>query len=401
MLTRLRSIWTIPDLRNKILFTIAMLLLVRVAAFVPVPGVPASSISTLLSNNKSLQQFFGLLDVFSGGSFSTFSIIAIGVYPYITASIVVQLLQGIIPALGAWQREGEVGRNRLAQLTRYITVPLALLQAFGQMAIISQLDTSLASQFNLLDPTKFVPTLGTMLSLTAGTMFLVWMGELITENGIGNGISLIIFANIMVKVPQEISSSLISGSSTGSGIDNGAILAFLGAIALYLVMTFVMVYVYQAQRRVPVQYPTKRQIGATVRGGQETTYIPLQVNSAGMIPLIFASSILLLPVVIAQFLTLSTNKALVNAFGNVRVFLDSTNWWYWAIYGVLVFAFTYFYATVIWEQQNMAENLQKQGAFIPGIRPGPRTAEYLSKVLNYITFGGAVFLGIVAIAPAL
>jgi len=401
MLSRLRSMWTIPDLRNKILFTIGMLLLVRVAAFVPVPGVPASSISSLLSQNQGLSQFFGLLGVFSGGSFSSFSIIAIGVYPYITASIVVQLLQGIIPKLGAWSREGEIGRNRLSQLTRYITVPLALLQAFGQMAIISQLDPTLASNFNLLDPTKLVPTLGTMISLTAGTMFLVWLGELITENGIGNGISLIIFANIMVKVPQEIGSQLISSGSTGSGIDNGAILTFVGSLILYTAMTFVMVYVYQAQRRIPVQYPTKRRIGSGVRGGQETTYIPLQVNSSGMIPLIFASSILLLPVVIANFLTYSTNATLRNWFSNVRVFLDSTNWWYWVFYGGLVFLFTFFYAIVVWDQQNTADNLQKQGAFIPGIRPGLRTDEYLRKVLYRITFGGALFLGIVAVAPAL
>jgi len=401
MWNRLRSMWTIPDLRNKILFTIGMLLIFRIVAYVPVPGISAESLNKFLSGNQNLSQFFGLLDVFSGGSLQNFSIVALGVYPYITASIVVQLLQGIIPKLGALSREGETGQNRLSQITRYITVPLALLQAFGQLAILVQAGAVSSTQFNLFSASTLAPTLATLLSLTAGTMFLVWLGELITENGIGNGISLIIFANIMVKVPQTVGSSLVSSSSTGSGVDNGGILALGGVLILGLVMIFAMVYIYQAQRRVPVQYPTKRRFFSGVRGGQETTYIPLQVNSAGMIPIIFASSILLLPVVIANFMTYSSNKGLSDAFSRVRVFLDPSNWWYWLAFGVLVFAFTYFYAVVIWDQQNLADNLQKQGAFIPGIRPGFKTDEYLKKILYRITFGGALFLGIVAVAPAL
>jgi preprotein translocase subunit SecY len=402
MVTRLRSMWTIPDLRNKILFTLAMLLAFRVVAFVPVPGIDPNALNKALGQNQGgLNQFFGLLDVFTGGSLQYFSIVSMGVYPYITASIVVQLLQGIIPRLAALQREGEVGRNRLSQLTRYITVPLALLQAFGQMALIVNAGLIPATQFNLLDKTALVPTLATLISLTAGTMFLVWLGELITENGIGNGISLIIFANIMVKMPQNIGSALVSSSSTGSGINNGSLITLALIAGLGLAMTFAMVYVYQAQRRVPVQYPTKRRFASGVRGGSDTSYIPLQVNSSGMIPLIFASSILLLPVVISNFMTYSTNKGLSNWFSNVRLFLDVSNWWYWVIYGALVAMFTFFYATVIWQQQNLADNLQKQGAFIPGIRPGARTDEYLNRILLRITFGGAIFLGIVAVAPAL
>jgi preprotein translocase subunit SecY len=403
MVTRLRSMWTIPDLRNKILFTLAMLIVFRIIAYVPVPGIDPAALSKSLSqNNNGLTQFFGLMDVFTGGSLQNFSIAAMGVYPYITASIVVQLLQGIIPRLGALQKEGEVGRNRLSQLTRYITVPLALLQAFGQMALLVNAGVINQSQFNLFDGSAFIPTLGTLISLTAGTMFLVWLGEIITENGIGNGISLIIFANIMVKLPQTIGSALVSSSSTGSGISNGSIVTLVLIVALALAMTYAMVYVYQAQRRVPVQYPTKRRfLAGGLRGGSETTYIPLQVNSAGMIPLIFASSILLLPVVIANFMSYSTNTTLKDAFGGVRVWLDVSNWWYWVIYGALVAMFTFFYATVIWEQQNLPENLQKQGAFIPGIRPGQRTRDYLNRILLRITLGGAVFLGIVAIAPAL
>lgn len=402
MWARLRSIWTIPDLRNKVLFTLAMLLVFRVVSYVPVPGIDPAALNQQLSQQGSnLNQFFGLLDVFTGGSLYNFGIAAMGVYPYITASIVVTLLQGIIPRLGALAHEGEAGRNRLSQITRYITVPLALLQGFGQMALLVQLGAISNTQFNLFNGATVVPTLSTLVSLTAGTMFLVWLGELITENGIGNGISLIIFANIMVKIPQNIGSTLVSSSGTGGGINNGGLLQLAAVVALGLAMTFAMVYVYQAQRRVPVQYPTKRRLFSTIRTGQETTYIPMQVNSAGMIPLIFASSVLLLPTVIANFMQLSSTERLRDFFGNIRSFLDTTNWYYWVIYGLLVAMFTFFYAEVVWEQQNTAENLQKQGAFIPGIRPGVRTQEYLTRVLRRLTFGGAVFLGIVAVAPAL
>ncbi len=402
MWARLRSIWTIPDLRNKVLFTLAMLLVFRVVSYVPVPGIDPTALNKQLSQQGSnLNQFFGLLDVFTGGSLYNFGIAAMGVYPYITASIVVTLLQGIVPRLGALAHEGEAGRNRLSQITRYITVPLALLQGFGQMALLVQLGAISNTQFNLFNGATVVPTLSTLISLTAGTMFLVWLGELITENGIGNGISLIIFANIMVKIPQNIGSTLVSSSGTGGGVNNGGILQLAAVVALGLAMTFAMVFVYQAQRRIPVQYPTKRRLFSTIRSGQETTYIPMQVNSAGMIPLIFASSVLLLPTVIANFMQLSSTARLRDFFGNIRSFLDTTNWYYWVIYGLLVAMFTFFYAEVVWEQQNTAENLQKQGAFIPGIRPGPRTQEYLTRVLRRLTFGGAVFLGIVAVAPAL
>ncbi|HEY0724741.1 MAG TPA: hypothetical protein VGD41_12265, partial [Pyrinomonadaceae bacterium] len=234
MLNRLRSIWTIPDLRNKILFTIAMLLVFRIVAYVPVPGIDPAALSNASSQSSgNLKQFFGLLDVFTGGSLYTFGIASMGVYPYITASIVVQLLQGIIPRLGAMSREGEAGRNRLSQITRYITVPLALLQAFGQMALLVQLGAIQPTQFNLFNGSSFVPTLSALISLTAGTMFLVWLGELITENGIGNGISLIIFANIMVRIPQQIGSQLVSNSSgAGGSLSTGGAINILFVIAL-------------------------------------------------------------------------------------------------------------------------------------------------------------------------
>ncbi|HEV2237233.1 MAG TPA: SecY family transport protein, partial [Ktedonobacterales bacterium] len=228
---------------------------------------------------------------------------------------------------------------------------------------------------------------------------LVWLGELITENGIGNGVSLIIFAGIVSRLPQAVGSQLVSTSGGAGGGSNASIVSIALLAGLGLALIWLMVFVYQAQRRVPVQYPSKRRIMQGVRSGSQTTYIPLQVNPAGMIPLIFASSILLLPTVVASYLVYSSNSGLSKAFTNVRVFLDSSNWWYWAIYGGLVFVFTFFYATVIWEGQNMAENLQKQGAFIPGIRPGPPTDRHLRWILTRITFGGALFLGVISLSP--
>ncbi|WIG60253.1 MAG: Protein translocase subunit SecY [Ktedonobacterales bacterium] len=403
MWNRLRSMWTISDLRNKILFTIAMLLVFRVMAYVPVPGVdPASLNKALSTNGGSLNQVFGLLDVFSGGSFKNFSVVAMGLYPYITATIVIQLLQPIVPKLDAMAREGESGRNRISQITRYITIPLAVLQAFGQMAILVNIGAISPDQFNLFNGPTFLPTLATIITLTAGTMFLVWLGELITENGIGNGISLIIFANIMVTIPQTIGSSLVSSSGTGGTANTGGLIFILLVAALVLAMIISMVYVYLSQRRVPVQYPTKRRFGlSSMRSGQQTTYIPLQVNSAGMIPIIFAQSVLLLPTVIASYLSFSSKGWLENAVTWFRQEFDPSTTLYWVTFGVLVALFTFFYATVIFEQQNTAENLQKQGAYIPGIRPGPPTDKYLRYVLSRITFGGALFLGIVAIAPVL
>src|SRR5215813_5255736 len=342
VVTRLRSIWTVPDLRNKILFTLGMLLIFRVVAYIPVPGIDASQISKAINSNTNtgLNQLFGLLDVFTGGSLQNFSIVAMGVYPYITASIVVQLLQNIIPRLADLNKEGESGRNRLSQLTRYITVPLALLQGFGQMALLVQVGAISVSQFNLFDRTTAIPTLATLISLTAGTMFLVWLGELITENGIGNGISLIIFANIMVKVPQQIGSALVNSSATGGSASNGGLL-FIGLIIVVaLGMTFAMVFVYLSQRRVPVQYPTKRRFLSGVRSGQQTSYIPLQVNSAGMIPIIFAQSILLLPTVLANYLAFSSNQGLSNVFTQLRRVFDISQPQYWITFGVLVALFT-------------------------------------------------------------
>lgn len=396
---RLRSIWTIPDLRKKILFTLAMLLIFRVLAHVSVPlsNSEFQNLQNLFKGNGNggLGQLLGLLDVFSGGSLYQFSIVALGVYPYITATIVMQLLQPIIPALENMMREGEAGRMRFNQITRIITVPLAFLQALGNAALFVRVGVLDASTFNLFGP-NWLETLAILMALTAGTMILVWLGELITENGIGNGVSLIIFAGIVTRIPGLIQQGYTASTSTGGSIVSIAVFLVIGLFTIVGI-----VYIYLGQRRVPIEYPTKRVVGrGLLVGSAQRTYIPMQVNSAGMIPLIFAYSMLIFPSVLSQYLASSNTAWLASAAlwigSNV---VNPTLWYYWAIYFVLVVAFTYFYAYVVWQQQNIPENLQKQGAHIPGYRPGEATRRHLNDILNRITLGGALFLGVVAVLP--
>jgi preprotein translocase subunit SecY len=398
MWERLRSIWTIPDLRKKILFTLAMLLIFRVLAHVTVPltATEAHNLANLFStnSNQNLGQLLGLLDVFSGGSLQQFSIVAMGVYPYITATIVMQLLQPIIPALENMMREGESGRLRFSQITRLVTVPLAFLQAIGNAAIFVRF--GVLTNFNLFDPQFALESWAILISLTAGTMILVWIGELITENGIGNGISIIIFGGIVSRIPSLVQSGYTASSTAGGSIVSIAVFAVIG-----LVTILGIVYVYQGQRRVPIEYPTKRMVGRGMMvGTAQRTYIPMQVNSAGMIPLIFAQSMLIFPAVLAQYLATSNTTWLASVANWVGTYIANTGtWYYWAIYFLLVVAFTYFYAYVVWQQQNIPDTLQKQGAHIPGYRPGEATRRHLNDILNRITLAGALFLGIVAVLP--
>lgn len=401
MWERLRSIWTVPDLRNKILFTLGILLVFRVLSHIPVPLTAAeqTALRNLFTTNQgqNIGQLLGLLDVFSGGSLQYFSIVAMSVYPYITATIVMQLLQPIIPALQNLASQGEAGRLRFSQITRIIAVPLAFLQAFGQCALFQK--EGVLTNFSVIDPHYALESWTILITLTAGTMILVWLGELITEHGIGNGISIIIFGGIVSRLPSFVQQGYVSattGSGTGGGIISIAVFAIIGLITIIGI-----VYVYQGQRRVPVQYPTKRMVGrGMLVGSAQTTYIPIQVNSAGMIPLIFAQSMLLFPAVISQYLSTSSTPWLKDTAQWVGTYLVNTSqWWYWLMYFALVVAFTYFYAYVVWQQQNIPENLQKQGAFIPGYRPGEPTNRYLTNILNRVTLAGALFLGIVSILP--
>jgi preprotein translocase subunit SecY len=401
MWERLRTIWTVPDLRNKILFTLGILLIFRILAHIPVPLTAAenTALHNLFSNgsNQNLGQLLGLLDVFSGGSLQQFSIVALGVYPYITATIVMQLLQPIIPALQNMAQEGEAGRLRFSQITRIITVPLAFLQALGQCALFQK--AGVLTNFSLVDPQYALETFSILLALTTGTMILVWLGELITENGIGNGISLIIFGGIVSRLPQLVQQGYTA--STTGGIGGSAVVSIAVFLIIGLLTILGIVYIYQGQRRVPVQYPTKRMVGRGLMvGSAQTTYIPIQVNSAGMIPLIFAQSMLIFPAVLSEYLSTSSAVWLKNISIFVATYVVNPNlWWYWLLFFGLTVAFTYFYAYVMWQQQNIPESLQKQGAFIPGYRPGEPTSRYLTNILNRVTLGGALALGIVAVLP--
>lgn len=401
MWERLRSIWTIPDLRKKILFTLLILLITRVLANIPVPltNAETQSLVKLFSSggSQNLGQLLGLLDVFSGGSLQKFSIVALGVYPYITATIVMQLLQPIIPALENMMREGEAGRLRFNQITRIISVPLAFLQALGQAAIFVRFNV--LTNFSLFDASSWLESLSILMALTTGTMIMVWLGELITENGIGNGISLIIFAGIVSQINTLIANGWNSATSSGGssgGIVSVAVFALVGLVTIVGI-----VYMYLGQRRVPIEYPTKRMVGrGLLVGTAQRTYIPMQVNSAGMIPLIFAQSMLIFPAVLSQYLIGSNIEWLKATATWVGTYIANTTlWYYWAIYFILVVAFTYFYAYVVWQQQDIPNSLQKQGAHIPGYRPGETTRRHLNDILNRITLAGAIFLGIVAVLP--
>jgi preprotein translocase subunit SecY len=372
----------LPDLRRKILFTLAMLVAYRFAAHVPVPGVNADALRQLFQSN----QLLGLLDMFSGGAMSSFSVVALGVYPYITASIIMQLLLPLIPPLERLAKEGEAGQAKINQITHIMTVPLAALQAIAQITMFSRGTLPVMEGFNLFSAETFVASVATLATLTAGTMFAVWLGELITEQGVGNGVSIIIFGGIVAQIPQRVAQDL------RTNIPGLIAFAIIGIVTVAAI-----VFIYEGQRRIPVQYG-KRVRGTKIYGGQ-STHIPLKVNSAGMIPLIFASSFLILPGVIANYFQFSDSQVIAGLAQGVVNLFDSGKIFYWIMYFVMVVGFTYFYTDVIFQQQNMPENLQRHGGFIPGIRPGARTAEYLNRVLRRITLVGALFLGSVAVLP--
>jgi preprotein translocase subunit SecY len=386
MLQALLNAFKIPDLRQKLLFTLGLLVAFRFVAHVPMPGVNLLALERLFESN----QFVGFLDLFSGGALASFSIAAMGVYPYITASIIMQLLVPVIPRLTEISKEGESGRNKINQMTHWLTVPLALAQAYGTPQLLNATSNEpIISNFGFAE--NPLGTLSIMITMTAGTLLLIWIGELISQYGVGNGISMIIFGGIVARLPSQVGQAIVSGTG------------FM-AVAIFVILAVVtiaaIVFIYEGQRRIPVQV-AKRIRGSRMVGGQ-TTHIPLKVNSAGMIPLIFAQSILIFPGTVAgYFLGVENEWGRWIAEQVYNFFNLQHSWGYWILYFWLVVAFTFFYTLVIFQQQNIAENLQKQGGFIPGIRPGRPTAEYLYKVLMRITLVGALFLGAVAILPFL
>jgi preprotein translocase subunit SecY len=387
MIEAVRNALTLPDLRRKILFTLLILVAYRAAAHVPVPGVDTQALQNFLESGESGSTIVQFLNLLSGGALANFSVMAMGVYPYITASIIMQLLTPLIPQLQELSKEGEQGRNKINMYTHWITVPLAFLQAYGQVIFIQSSVPGILTNFGFsVDP---LGTLATLITMVAGTMIAVWMGELITEQGVGNGVSIIIFGGIVAQMPSQVAGFV----SRGDWVN--LILFSLITVATIAVIAFVQ----EGQRRIPVQYG-KRVRGTRVYGGQ-SAHIPLKVNSAGMIPLIFAQSLMIFPSAVAASFQFSDIPIVAN-ISNAIVTWFSPNpqsWPYWILYFLMVVGFTYFYTDVIFKQQNLAENLQRQGGFIPGKRPGRQTKVYLETVLQRITLVGALMLGFVAILP--
>jgi len=366
----------LKDLRNKLIFTAAVIVIFRFLSHVPLPGVSAAGLASFFENN----QILGLLDLFSGGAVSKFSIVMLGVGPYITASIVMQLLAVAVPSLEELQKEGEYGKEKINQYTRFLSIPLAFIESFGLIRLLQ-------SQ-QVLEKLDVFHLILIMVVATAGSTLLMWLGEILGENGIGNGISMLISVGIVAGLPSQI-------SSTAQIVDN-KLLVGAEFIAIFVLMIAFIVWVNEAERKVPVSYARRVRSGRTI--GLIDSYLPIKANAAGVIPIIFATSILVFPGVILQYLQTAQVESVKRVATLISSFL-SNNTYYGILFFALVFLFTFFYTSIIFQPKNIAENLQKQGGFIPGIRPGNQTAQYLSSVIYRITFAGAFFLSIIAVFP--
>ncbi|MCH2525806.1 MAG: preprotein translocase subunit SecY [Dehalococcoidia bacterium] len=374
----------IPDLRNKLLFVFAMLAIFRFLAQVPVPGVEREALANFFRDNE----LFGFLDVFSGGALRSLSVVALGVFPYITSSIIMQLMVPVFPQLKEISKEGESGRQRINQLTHWLMIPIAAVQGFGQLTVLQR--GGAISGVGLTGD-NLLPTVAILASLIAGTTLLVWMGELITEKGIGNGISIIIFGGIVATLPQMVGQGFLER-------DNAAGLILLGVLGL--IMIYFIVVFGEAERRIPVQYGRSVFRGGRMYRQGGSSHIPIRVNSAGMIPLIFAFSIMMFPSIAASYFVNPASTAFLSkAAAFVQNLFDPANFVYYIFTFILVVIFTFFYAILMFRQQNLAESLQRNGGFIPGIRPGQATDEYLNRLIMRITWGGAIFLGLIAVLP--
>jgi len=388
MFEKLSLIFKDPDLRKKLFFVLVALIVFRVMAALPIPGVDLEQIRQFFAGNR----FFGLLNIFSGGALDNFSIAMLGVGPYITASIIMQLMTMIIPRLKEIaQEEGEIGRRKFNQYSRLLTIPLAIVQGFALLVLLERQGA--------IPPLVFFDRLINITIIAAGSIVLMWLGELISEYGIGNGISILIFAGIVSSIPSGIRSVLVTvGRTEFPYIDPTLIPTVLGFIIIGVLVIAGVVIVSEGERPIPVSY-AKRVRGMRVYGGV-STHLPLRVNQAGVIPIIFALSILLFPQMIVGFLAQSSNGTIRQISEAVLGFISSS-WFYGVAYFVLVFLFTYFYTAVTFDPDQISSNLQKQGAFVPGIRPGRPTSDFLSKILTRITLLGALFLGFIAVLPVI
>lgn len=371
------NIFKIPELKKRIFFTLALLIVYRIGVHVPVPGIDAAALAEIFARAKGT--ILGIFNMFSGGALERLSVFALGIMPYISASIILQLMTVVIPHLERLKKEGEAGRKKITQYTRYGTVVLSIIQGFG-------ISVGLERMGAVIDPGWGFRIL-TVITLTAGTAFIMWLGEQITERGIGNGISLIIFAGIVARMPTAIGNTFRMVSSGAMGIFPIIIL-----LVLMVLVVGIIIFVEQGQRRIPVQY-AKRVVGRKMYGGQ-STHLPLKINTSGVIPPIFASSIMMFPATIASFITVPWIQDIVAA-------LRPGNAVYELMFVGLIFFFCYFYTAVQFNPVDVAENMKKQGGYIPGIRPGKRTADYIDKVLTRITLGGATYVSIICVLPSI
>ncbi|MFH1925460.1 MAG: preprotein translocase subunit SecY [Chloroflexota bacterium] len=380
LLQAMLDAFSLPDLRRRILITIGILVIFRFIAHVPLPGVDQSALQSLFERNALL----GMLDMFSGGALRRLSVAAMGVYPYITASIIMMLLVPVIPRLNALSREGESGRNKINLITHWMVVPLASVQGYGQLVYLQR--------EGVLSSAAPLPMVSMVLSMVAGTIFLVWLGELITEYGIGNGISIIIFGGIVSQLPEMIGQGFLAREN----------FAGLSAYLIIVVLTIMVIVIFtEAHRRIPVQYAKSVFRSGRMYRQSGTTHIPLRVNAAGMIPLIFAMSIVLFPGIVASYFSNPVEPNFADWV--MRLFNPNAalplGLFYWGLYFAMAMAFAFFYTMVIYQQQDLPGVLQRQGGFVPGIRPGKNTQSYLNGVINRITWGGALFLACIAVMP--
>jgi len=384
LLNSIIDAFKVPELRKKILFTLAILALYRLGAYVPVPGIPFHDFASAFIESSDNTVSMTMLDLLTGGALSNFSVFSLGIMPYITASIIMQLMQGVIPAVGRWAREGETGRRKITQITRYLTLGLGLINAIGYLLLFQ------SSAYGVVfsdEVPHWLTSVVIVFTLVAGTAFIMWMGELITQRGIGNGMSLIIFTSIVSRVPSAIFSSVNITADTGMGI---AITILILLVVLACIPA--IIFIERAQRRIPVNY-AKRVQGRRMMGGQNT-YIPLKVNAAGVIPIIFASCLIYFPAQIS---------ALVPSWDWLRVFADavSTGWLNWILTVLLIVFSAYFYTSMVFNPEEPSDNIRKQGGFIPGIRPGKATADYIRNVLRRITLPGGLFIAAIAVIPSI
>lgn len=380
LLSPIFKAFKIAELRRKILITVILVVIFRIAAHIPVSGVDLAGLQQLFSSN----QFLGLLDIFSGGTLANFSIISLGLNPYINASIIFQLLTMVIPSLEALSKEGEMGRQMINQYTRYLTVPLALLQSIGMFVLLK--NQGIITQISPLQIAAII------IGMTAGTVFLMWLGELITEYGIGNGISLLIFAGIVSRVPVVL-------TQTASVLDQSQILNMLIFASLSILVIASVVFINEGRRQIVVHYARRFMAGRSETGAQ--TYIPLRVNQAGVIPIIFAVSLVLIPSFAGSYLAQQNQPQLANLGRLLAANFNPGNLIYNLVYFGLVVGFTFFYTAVIFNPTKVADEIKKYGGFIPGIRPGTQTAAFLNYIMVRITLAGAIFLGVIAILPSI